>query len=244
MVGKRRADVLCVVAELYPSRARAAEEIRAGHVSADGQLIAKPSALLDPSVVLEVTGVKIPYVSRGGLKLAHALDHFKVDVGERPCLDIGASTGGFTQVLLERGAAHVFAVDVGSGQLAGIVAKDPRVTTLENTDARKLTSEQIGKPHIITADVSFISLTKALTTVLDLAGVGTRLVALIKPQFEVGKKNVASGGIVRDPVLHQKACDDVANWLVAMGWTLHGVTDSPVEGGGGNKEFLIAATKT
>ncbi len=244
MAGKRRADVLCVVAGLYPSRARAAEEIKAGHVTADAKPISKPSVLLDPSVVLEVTGVKIPYVSRGGLKLAHALDHFRIQVTGQHGLDIGASTGGFTEVLLERGALHVVAVDVGQGQLAAQLLEDPRVTVLENTDARKLTAKQMGKPGIITADVSFISLTKALTKVLDMAQAGSHLVALIKPQFEVGKKNVASGGIVRDAVLHQKACDDVANWLVAMGWTLHGVTDSPVEGGGGNKEFLIAAQKS
>ncbi len=245
MSKKRRADVLSVEAGLFTSRAKASEEIKAGNLVADGARVTKPSALLDPGANLTVTGIKVPYVSRGGLKLAAALDEFKISVKGCVCLDVGASTGGFTQVLLERGGVHVVAVDVGTGQLARDIAEDTRVTSLEGTDARNLNMDLVpSAPDVITADVSFISLSKALPHALALARKGAHLVALIKPQFEVGRKNVASGGIVRDEALQTKACDDIVAWLQGEGWAVQGVMPSPIEGGGGNKEFLVIAKKT
>jgi 23S rRNA (cytidine1920-2'-O)/16S rRNA (cytidine1409-2'-O)-methyltransferase len=186
-----------------------------------------------------------PYVSRGGLKLAHALDHFRLDPAGRTALDIGASTGGFTDVLLRRGAKLVYAVDVGYGQLDWRLRNDPRVRVLERVNARNLTRAEIPEPvEVIVADTSFISLKLVLPAALALAGLGAWLVALIKPQFEVGKGQVAKGGVVRDPALHQAVCEDIARWLgEQQGWQVQGVVESPITGPKGNREFLVAARR-
>jgi 23S rRNA (cytidine1920-2'-O)/16S rRNA (cytidine1409-2'-O)-methyltransferase len=181
-------------------------------------------------------------VGRGGVKLAHALDHFAIDPAGRACLDVGVSTGGFTDVLLTQGAARVYAVDVGHGQLAWKLRQDARVVVLERTNARALGPALVPEPiDLIVADVSFISLTVALTAALALARPGAVLVALIKPQFEVGKGQVGKGGIVRDPALHEAACARVRDFLADAGWTVRDVIPSPITGADGNREFLIAA---
>jgi len=183
-------------------------------------------------------------VSRGGLKLAHALDQFAIDPSGLTVLDVGASTGGFTDVALAGGAAKVYAVDVGHGQLAWKLRKDPRVVVLEKTNARHLTRAEIPDPvDLVVCDASFIGLETVLPAALALAKPGARLVALIKPQFEVGKGRVGKGGVVRDPALHQEVCDRIAAWLPAQGWTVLGLTESPILGPEGNKEFLIAGRK-
>ncbi|MGH6717999.1 MAG: TlyA family RNA methyltransferase, partial [Alphaproteobacteria bacterium] len=186
-----------------------------------------------------------PYVSRGGLKLAHGLDHFAINVTGLNALDIGASTGGFTDVLLRRGAAHVTAVDVGYGQFDWRLRSDARVTLRERTNARGLTAELVGpRPGIITADVSFISLEKALPAALALAAPGCWLVALIKPQFEVGKGLVGKGGVVREPALHDEVCRRIEAWLAMQaGWRVLGTVESPILGPEGNREFLVAARR-
>jgi 23S rRNA (cytidine1920-2'-O)/16S rRNA (cytidine1409-2'-O)-methyltransferase len=187
-----------------------------------------------------------PFVSRGGLKLAHGLDHFQIDPAGRTALDLGASTGGFTDVLLRRGAARVYAVDVGYGQLDWRLRNDPRVHVRERTNARKLTAEEVPEPvDLVVADTSFISLKLVLPAALALTTPAARLVALIKPQFEVGKGLVGKGGVVRDPALHQAVCDDIAGWLAEeQGWPVLGITPSPITGPKGNREFLIAAQRT
>ncbi len=193
---------------------------------------------------LEVRGADHPWVSRGGLKLQHALDQFAIDPTAAIVLDVGASTGGFTDVALARGAAKVYAVDVGHGQLAWKLRNDPRVVVLEKTNARHLTSTQIPEPvDLVVCDASFIGLETVLPAALALARPGARLVALIKPQFEVGKGRVGKGGVVRDPALHQEVCDRIAAWLPTQGWRVQGLTESPILGPEGNKEFLIAARK-
>jgi 23S rRNA (cytidine1920-2'-O)/16S rRNA (cytidine1409-2'-O)-methyltransferase len=186
-----------------------------------------------------------PYVSRGGLKLAHALDHFRLDPAGRAALDVGASTGGFTDVLLRRGARRVYAVDVGYGQLDWRLRNDPKVVVLERTNARYLTTAEIPEPvEAIVADTSFISLKLVLPAALALAGQGAWLVALIKPQFEVGKGRVGKGGVVRDPALHQAVCEGIARWLgEQQGWQVQGVVESPITGPKGNREFLVAARR-
>ena len=184
-----------------------------------------------------------PWVSRGGLKLVHALDHFAIDPSHRVCLDIGASTGGFTDVLLSRGAAKVYAVDVGHGQFDWKLRRDPRVVVMERTNARYLTAMQVPEPvDIVTCDASFIGLETILPAPLALAARGAVLIALIKPQFEVEKGQVGKRGVVRDPALHRAVCDRIAAWLSARpGWSVIGVAESPIQGPEGNREFLIAA---
>jgi len=185
-----------------------------------------------------------PWVSRGALKLIAALDHFGIDPGGLLCLDLGASTGGFSQVLLDRGADRVVAVDVGHGQLHPDVAVDPRVLSLEGINVRGLETSMLpGPPALITADLSFISLRKALPVALDLAPPECRLVALIKPQFEAGRAAIAKGGVVRDPEVHRTICEAITVWLNVRGWQVAGVIDSPIEGGDGNREFLVAARR-
>ncbi len=192
--------------------------------------------------MLEVRGAASPYVSRGGVKLAHGLDHFGVDPAGRVALDIGASTGGFTDVLLQRGARRVYAVDVGHGQLDWRLRNHPQVVVLERTNARHLTSEMIAEPvDLVVCDASFISLTTVLPAALRLARPEAWLVALIKPQFEVGKGRVGKGGVVRDAALHTEACDKVVRWLETGGWEVRGVTPSPITGPAGNREFLVGA---
>ena len=183
-------------------------------------------------------------MSRGGLKLARALDAFQIDPAGLIVLDVGASTGGFTDVLLTRGAKKAYAVDVGQGQLAWKLRNDPRVVVLEKTNARRLTAGEVPDPiDLVVCDASFIGLETVLPAPLALARPGARLVALIKPQFEVGKGRVGKGGVVRDPVLHREVCDRIAAWLPQQGWIVIGIADSPILGPEGNKEFLIAARK-
>jgi len=185
-----------------------------------------------------------PYVSRGGLKLAHGLDHFAIDPAGCTALDLGASTGGFTDVLLRRGAARVYAVDVGYGQLDWRLRNDPRVEVRERTNARRLAAADVPEPvDLVVADTSFISLKLVLPAALALTTPKAALVALIKPQFEVGKGLVGKGGVVRDPALHQAVCDDIAHWLAEQGWQVLGVAPSPITGPKGNREFLIAARR-
>ncbi|MDJ0893756.1 MAG: TlyA family RNA methyltransferase [Alphaproteobacteria bacterium] len=238
-----RADQLLVERGLAESRTRAQALIMAGQVFAGERKVAKPGETLPADGPLEVRGRDHPWVSRGGVKLAHALDHFGIDPAGGVALDIGASTGGFTHVLLERGAAKIYAVDVGHGQLAWSLRQDPRVVVLERTNARHLTRTEVPDPvDLISCDASFIGLETVLPAPLALAAPGCRLVALIKPQFEVGRERVSKGGVVRDPDLHQAVCARISAWLTARaGWRVLGLTESPITGPQGNKEFLIAA---
>jgi 23S rRNA (cytidine1920-2'-O)/16S rRNA (cytidine1409-2'-O)-methyltransferase len=205
----------------------------------------KPGQQVAGDLALELRQDEQPYVSRGGLKLAHALDHFRLDPTGRTALDLGASTGGFTDVLLRRGIGRVYAVDVGYGQLDWRLRNDPRVRVLERLNARNLTRTEVPEPvDAVVADVSFISLRLALPAALALTAPAAWLVALIKPQFEVGKGRVGKGGVVRDPALHQAVCDDIARWLAdEQGWQVMGIVESPITGPKGNREFLIAARR-
>jgi 23S rRNA (cytidine1920-2'-O)/16S rRNA (cytidine1409-2'-O)-methyltransferase len=241
---KTRADVLLVARGLFESRAKARAAIEAGGVTADGRPVAKASELLAGDAAIEAVAAH-PWVGRGALKLVHALDLWPVVVAGRVVLDVGASTGGFTEVCLARGAARVYAVDVGRGQLHPKVAADPRVVSLEATDARVLTTALIPEPPgLIVTDVSFISLAKALPAALALAGPGADLVALVKPQFEVGPDRVGKGGLVSDPAARADAVADVQGFLEAAGWTVRATADSPIQGGDGNREALLWAVRT
>ncbi len=215
----------------------------AGRVYSGTRRLDKPGAAIAADAPLEVKGRDHPWVSRGGVKLAFALDHFAIDPAGRVCLDVGASTGGFTDVLLTRGAARVYAVDVGHGQLAWPLRQDPRVVVLERTNARTLDREQVPDPiDVVVCDASFIGLETVLPAPLALAAPEAVLVALVKPQFEVGPGRVGKGGVVRDPALHAEVCDRIRAWLGGLpGWTVLGVAESPVTGPSGNTEFLIAA---
>lgn len=205
----------------------------------------KPGLLIAADRPLDVRGADHPWVSRGGLKLAHALDAFAIDPTGLVVLDLGASTGGFTDVVLTRGAKTVYAVDVGHGQLAWKLRNNARVVVLEKTNARHLTSREVPEPvDLIVCDASFIGLETVLPAPLALARPGATLIALIKPQFEVGKGRVGKGGVVRDPALHREVCDRIAAWLPQQGWAVLDTTESPILGPEGNKEFLIAARKT
>ena len=229
---------------LAESRARAQALIIAGHVFSGETKLAKPGQTLAEDAPLEVRGRDHPWVSRGGIKLAHALAQFGLDPAGETAMDIGSSTGGFTDVLLSRGAAHVFAVDSGTNQLAWKLRQDSRVTVLERTSARVLTTAQIDRPcRWVVCDASFIGLRKVLEMPLALAARPTRLVALIKPQFEVGKGEVGKGGVVRDPALHARVCAEVRDWLASEGWAVDGIVTSPITGPEGNVEFLISATR-
>jgi 23S rRNA (cytidine1920-2'-O)/16S rRNA (cytidine1409-2'-O)-methyltransferase len=242
---KGRADVLLVERGLAESRTRAQALIMAGQVMSGSRRGDKPGALLPGDAPLQVKGPDHPWVSRGGLKLAAGLKHFQIDPTGRVCLDLGASTGGFTDVLLSGGAAKVYAVDVGHGQLAWKLRQDPRVIVLERTNARNLTAAQVPDPiDLIVCDASFIGLDVILPASLALAAPGAQLIALIKPQFEVGKGQVGKGGVVRDPALHQAVCARIEAWLDGLAdWTVLGLTESPITGPQGNKEFLIAARR-
>ena len=241
---KARADLLLVDRGLFASRAKAREAIEAGLVLVDGVALKKPSDMVDSKSKIEA---QKPYrwVSRGGLKLEAGLAHFEIDAKERICLDVGSSTGGFTDVLLSRGAAKVFAVDVGQGQLHERLLRNKRVVSLEQTDARSLDATLIpDAPSLVVCDASFISLKLVLPQALALAAKGAFLVALIKPQFEAGREAVREGrGIVRDEAVHEAVCADIAEWLAATGWNVLGIAPSPIEGGDGNREFLIGAQK-
>jgi 23S rRNA (cytidine1920-2'-O)/16S rRNA (cytidine1409-2'-O)-methyltransferase len=240
---RRRADQLLVDRGLAESRARAQALILAGLVFSGSTRIDKPGTSLAADAALEVKGKDHPWVSRGGLKLDHALKYFNVDPSGRICLDIGASTGGFTDVLLARGAAKVYAVDVGHGQLAWKLRQDARVVVLERTNARHLTRAEIPEPiEFIVCDASFIGLETVLPASLALAAPDALLIALIKPQFEVGADRIGKGGVVRDPALHAEVCERIQAWLEHQpGWRVLGITESPITGPEGNIEFLIAA---
>lgn len=241
---KSRVDQLLVERGHAESRARAQALILAGLVFSGETRIAKSGQTIAVDAPIEVRGRDHPWVSRGGVKLAHALDHFSLDPSGAVAMDIGSSTGGFTDVLLSRGASRVFAVDSGTNQLAWKLRQDPRVTVLEQTSARILTPVQIDAPcGWVVCDASFISLAKVLETPLKLAAARCQLVALIKPQFEVGRGEVGKGGVVRDPVLHERVCTEVRAWLEEGGWTIQGVVESPIKGPEGNVEFLVAADR-
>jgi 23S rRNA (cytidine1920-2'-O)/16S rRNA (cytidine1409-2'-O)-methyltransferase len=242
--GRTRADALVQARGLVESRARAQALIIAGKVMTGDRRVEKPGQMLASDAPLALKEPDHPWVSRGGLKLVRALDHFRIDPSDLVCLDVGASTGGFTDVLLSRDAARVYAVDVGHGQLAWKLRQDLRVTVLERTNARHLTRAEVPEEiGLVVCDASFIGLEVILPAPLALTGPRARLAALIKPQFEVGKGLVGKGGIVRDPALHNEVCARIRSWLAAMGWTVEDVIDSPIEGQDGNKEFLVAARK-
>ena len=244
-MAKRRADQLLVDQGLAESRAKAQALILAGVVSADGRRIDKPGTALPEETPLALAGRDHPWVSRGGVKLAFALDHFAIPVTGVTALDIGASTGGFTDVLLAKGAARVHAVDVGRGQLAWKLRQDERVIVHEGMNARYLSRAAIPEPiDLITCDASFIGLMTLLSAPLALTAERALLVALIKPQFEAGPKEVGKGGVVRDPAVHEAVCQRVAVWLGAQpGWSVIGIVESPIQGPAGNREFLIYASR-
>ena len=238
---KLRLDEALVARGLYASRARARDAVLRGTVLVNGEPARKPSQNIYPEAVLNVADQAQAYVSRAALKLIAALDHFNIPVKGRVALDIGASTGGFTQVLLERDARLVIAIEVGHGQMA---LEDERIRLHEGVNARDLTREEVPEDvALVVVDVSFIPLHIALMPALDLVAEGANLVALIKPQFEVGREGIGKGGMVKDETAHQKACDDVAAFITAQGWRVQGVIPSPIDGGDGNVEFLIVAVK-
>jgi 23S rRNA (cytidine1920-2'-O)/16S rRNA (cytidine1409-2'-O)-methyltransferase len=241
---KRRLDQLLTDRGLAESRTRAQALVMAGLVFSGETKLDKPGQQLAEDVPLEVRGRDHPWVSRGGIKLAHAIEHFALDPTGAVAMDIGSSTGGFTDVLLQKGAAHVFAVDSGTNQLAWKLRQDPHVTVLEQTSARTLTTEMIDRPcDWVVCDASFIGLAKVLERPLALAAPRCRLVALIKPQFEVGREEVGKGGVVRDPALHGRVCDEVRAWVEGLGFDVQGIVESPITGPEGNVEFLISASR-
>ena len=241
---RQRADLALVERGLAESRARAQALILAGLVFSGEQRVSKAGDLIKPDQPLNLRGQDHPWVSRGGLKLDHAIRHFGLSPAGLTCLDVGASTGGFTDVLLHHGAAKVFAVDVGHGQLAWKLRNDPRVVVMERVNARYLTAEQIPDPiQVIVCDASFIGLRTVLPAPLALAAPGAWAVALIKPQFEVGPA-IAKGGVVRDPAVHDRVCDEIRDWWSQLpGWKVLGIEASPILGPEGNREFLIAARR-
>ncbi len=238
-----RADVLLVERGLFESRAKARAAIEAGGVTADGHAVSRASEMLDPDAAIEAAPAH-PWVGRGALKLVHALDLWPVPVEGRVVLDVGASTGGFTEVCLARGAARVYAVDVGRGQLHASLRADRRVVELQATDARGLTVAHVpDAPGLIVSDVSFIGLAKALPAALGLAAPAAHAVVLVKPQFEVGPGLVGKGGIVTDETARQAALAAVRAFFAASGWTVRDSADSPIAGGDGNREFLLWACR-
>lgn len=238
-----RLDVLLVQRGLAASRAQAREAIEAGKVIVNGSPATKPGQIVAADAVIEAAPLH-PWVSRGGIKLAHALDAFGVDPAGRHCLDIGSSTGGFTDVLLSRGARRVVAVDVGTGQLHSRLREDSRVVSLESTDARSLEAAVILEPPtLLVCDASFIGLAKLLAVPLSLAAPGGQLVALFKPQFEVGRENIGKGGIVSDIAATDAAARALEQWLEQGGWSVTNWTESPIAGGDGNRERLFLACK-
>ena len=242
---RQRADAALVERSLAENRTRAQALIMAGLVFSGETRIDKPGQMLTAGAPLEVRGRDHPWASRGGLKLAKALDHFAFDPSGLVCLDIGASTGGFTDVLLTHGAVKVYAVDVGKGQLAWRLRNDPRVVVLEGLNARYLSRAEVPEPiGLVVCDASFIGLETVLPAPMSLAANRARLVALIKPQFEVGKGRVGKGGVVRDAALHEEVCAHIVDWIgMQPDWRVIGVTESPITGPKGNKEFLIAAER-
>jgi 23S rRNA (cytidine1920-2'-O)/16S rRNA (cytidine1409-2'-O)-methyltransferase len=245
---KARADARLVDSGLVASRERARAMILAGRVLVNEQKVEKPGALVPENAPIRILGEDLPYVSRGGLKLAAALDHWKIDVAGRNCLDVGASTGGFTDCLLQRGAAHVTAVDTGFGQIALKLRNDPRVRLMERTNARHLMPGDLageGAPQLtlLVMDVSFISATLLLEPVFSTAPGLSEAVILVKPQFEAGREHVGKGGIVRDPAAHRLAIDKVEACVQGLGWQTAGNLPSPITGAEGNQEFLLYARR-
>jgi len=243
-MAKLRADQLLVDRGLVESRTRAQALIMAGLAFTGERKIEKAGQMLAEDAAIEVRGRDHPWVSRGGIKLAHALEHFGWDVTGAVAIDVGSSTGGFTDVLLTNGAARVYAVDSGTNQLAWKLRQDPRVVVHEQTSARILTPAHIPEPiDVVVCDASFIGLAKVLDVPLGFTRPGARLAALIKPQFEAGRQEVGKGGVVRDPAVHERVCAEVAAWLEGKGWQVLGVTRSPITGPEGNVEFLIGAVR-
>ena len=243
-MSKRRVDQLLVERGLAESRAKAQALILAGLVFSGECKVEKAGEGLPAEAPLQVRGKDHPWVSRGGIKLAHALDRFAWDVAGAVALDVGSSTGGFTDVLLQRGAARVFAVDVGTNQLAWKLRQDPRVVVHEQTNARYLTGDIVTEPvDLIVCDASFIGLAKVLESALGLAKPGGRLIALVKPQFEAERVEIAKGGVVRDPAVHERVCAGAAEWVRSRGWEVVGIERSPITGPEGNVEFLLAAIR-
>ena len=243
-MARQRVDQLLVSRGLADSRSRAQALIMAGAVFSGERKIAKAGDMVSEEAPLEVRGKDHPWVSRGGIKLDHGLEHFGFDVTGAVALDVGSSTGGFTDVLLSRGAAKVYAVDVGTNQLAWKLRQDPRVNVHEQTNARNLTNGIIPEPiDVIVCDASFIGMAKVLEAPLKLARAGAMLIALVKPQFEAGRLEVGKGGVVRDAQVHRRVCDEAAAWVETQGWRVLGVAESPITGPEGNKEFLLGAVK-
>ena len=241
---KLRLDKLLLERSLTTSRERAQALILAGKVLVNGQKVEKAGAGVDASADIRLLGEDLKYVSRGGLKLEAALTHWQIDVAGKVCLDVGTSTGGFTDCLLQRGALRVIAVDTGHGQIDFRLRQDSRVVVLEQTNARFLTNEQIPEPvDVIVCDASFISLSKVLEVPLKFAKPGARLVALVKPQFEAGRAEVGKGGVVRDPAVHERVCTEAKAWVESQGWSVPGIEQSPITGPEGNVEFLLGAVK-
>lgn len=244
-MAKQRADQILVDRGLAESRTRAQALIMAGLVFVGDRKVEKPGQPLAEDVVLDVRGRDHPWVSRGGIKLAHGLDHFGWDVIGAVAIDVGSSTGGFTDVLLTRGAAKVYAVDSGTNQLAWKLRQDPRVVVHEQTSAPILTDAHVPEPiDLVVCDASFIALSKVLPVPLGFVRAGGRALALVKPQFEAGREEVGKGGVVRDPAVHQRVCEGAAAWFEREGWRVVGIVPSPITGPEGNVEFLLAADKS
>ena len=244
MPSKMRADQLLTARGLAESRTRAQALILAGKVYAGDRRVAKAGDLLPEDAELTVKGRDHPWVSRGGIKLEHGLTHFGFDVSGATALDVGSSTGGFTDVLLQRGAAKVYAIDVGTNQLAWKLRNDDRVIVHEQTNARNLDRAIVSDPiDIIVCDASFIALHKVLDAALGLARPGAAILALVKPQFEASREEVGKGGVVRDPEVHRRVCDQAAAWVKSKGWRVCGIEPSPITGPEGNVEFLLGAVK-
>lgn len=243
-MAKTRADQLLVDRGLAESRTRAQALIMAGLVFLGDRKVDKAGQMVADGAALDVRGRDHPWVSRGGIKLAHGLDHFGWDVKGVVAIDVGSSTGGFTDVLLSRGAARVYAVDSGTNQLAWKLRQDPRVIVHEQTSARILTETHIPEAvDLIVCDASFIGIAKVLDVPLGFAKPAARVMTLVKPQFEAGREEVGKGGVVRDPAVRQRVCDDVAGWFEASGWRVEGVSESPITGPEGNVEYLLAAVR-
>jgi 23S rRNA (cytidine1920-2'-O)/16S rRNA (cytidine1409-2'-O)-methyltransferase len=239
----QRADIALVDRGFFESRAKARAAIEAGLVQVDGVAVRKPSEPVGEDAKLEASAPH-PWVSRAGLKLVAGLDHFEVSAEGRICMDVGSSTGGFTQVLMSRGAALIYAVDVGHGQLHASLKGSQRVRSMEGTDARDLTDAHFEtRPSIVVSDVSFISLRLVLPHALQFCTQDAQLVALVKPQFEAGRDFVQKG-LVRDPETHKRVCEETQAFVESLGWRVQGIIPSPIEGGDGNKEFLLGATRT
>lgn len=241
---KQRLDKLLLERDLVPSIEKARAQIMAGQVIVDDHTVDKAGQLVAIDADIRLKGIALPYVSRGGLKLRKALDHFCIDVTGLVAVDVGSSTGGFTDCLLQAGAVKVFAIDVGYGQLAWKLQQDPRVISMERTNIRTVTPDQLDdEPDLATIDASFIALAKVLPATVALLKTGGMIIALIKPQFEVGKGEVGKGGIVRDPAAHEKVIEDVHRTATDLGLNVSGLCESPITGADGNREFLILLHK-